>query len=255
VEVGKVAQARKAKDGLSGYIRALVAAAVRAFQPQGSADTFDVGAAEVGLLPLARKDQLRALRGFNSMLEAKDPGTMGHSRRVELHALRIGAQMGLSVPALEDLRLAASLHDIGKVGLPDHILNKPSDLTDNEFARVREHSGVGAAMLAQLGGYEVIDGIRHHHERWDGTGYPAQLAGDEIPMFARIIAVADTFDAITSSRPYRSQAGREVAVKVLMEESGRQFDPDCVHAFLMSLPPRIVVTTDDDTFTISTGSR
>jgi putative nucleotidyltransferase with HDIG domain len=255
VEVGKVAQARKAKGGLKGNIRVLVAAATRAFQPRPKADLFEIDPDHAPLVPLKRKDQLRVLRGFNGVLEAKDPGTMGHSRRVEFHAIRIGAYLGLNAAALQDLRLAATLHDIGKVGLPDHILNKPSDLTANEYARVREHAGVGAAMLAQLGSYEVIDGVRHHHERWDGTGYPTQLAGEEIPLFARIIAVADTYDAITSTRPYRSQSGREVGVKILMEEAGKQLDPDCVHAFLMTLPPRIVVTTDNDTFTISTGSR
>ncbi|MGH2807854.1 MAG: HD-GYP domain-containing protein [Actinomycetota bacterium] len=241
-----------ANKGISERIRGLVAAVLGFFR---RTHDIDVHAADAGLSGLTRKERLRVLRGFNDVLEAKDAGTMGHSRRVELHAVRMGTQMGLNASALEDLRLAAVLHDIGKVGLPDHILNKPSELTASEFARVREHAGVGAAMLADLGSYEVIDGVRHHHERWDGTGYPAQLAGDEIPLFARIIAVADTYDAVTSARPYRSQAGRDVGVKILMEESGRQLDPDCVHAFLMTLPPRVVVTTGDDTFSITVGSR
>ncbi|MEA2453720.1 MAG: hypothetical protein QOG04_2430 [Actinomycetota bacterium] len=186
--------------------------------------------------------QLKVLHELNDALEAKDPYTRGHSERVERHVYRTAAAMGLSVHDLQELRMAAALHDIGKIRVPDRIIRKPGKLTAEERAVMEEHSVVGAWMLSHVASADVIGAVRHHHERWDGKGYPDGLAGTDIPLYARIIAVCDTFDAITSTRPYRARAERERAITVLKEETASQFDPMAVEAFLNALPAKVPVT-------------
>ena len=190
---------------------------------------------------ISPEDQLEVLKDLNGALEAKDPYTHGHSQRVERHSYRTAAAMGLSVETIEELRLAAALHDVGKIRVPDRILRKPSRLTSDERTIVEEHVVVGAWMVASVGSADVVGAVRHHHERWDGRGYPDGLAGTDIPLFARLIAVADAYDAITSTRPYRVSAGREHAVSVLRSEAGTQFDPMIVNAFIDALPVRLPV--------------
>jgi hypothetical protein len=190
---------------------------------------------------ISPEHQLEVLHDLNGALEAKDPYTHGHSQRVERHAFRTAAAMGLSVSAIEELRLAAALHDVGKIRVPDRILRKPTNLTPEERSVVEDHVVVGAWMVSSVGSADVISAVRHHHERWDGRGYPDGLAGADIPLYARMIAVADAYDAITSTRPYRVSANREHAVSVLQREAGSQFDPMIVNAFVEALPVRLPV--------------
>lgn len=190
---------------------------------------------------ISREEQMRVLRDLTAALESKDPYTHGHSRRVERHVLRTGAAMGLSVEQIEELRKAAALHDVGKIRVPDRVLRKPGQLTIEERALVEEHVVVGAWMVSSVGDADVISGVRHHHERWDGRGYPDGLMGVEIPLYSRIIAVADAYDAMTSTRPYRASFGRDKAVDVLWAEAGIQFDPMVVEAFVAALPTRATV--------------
>ncbi len=186
-------------------------------------------------------EQLRVLKDLTEALEAKDPYTHGHSQRVERHSYRTAAAMGLSASDLEDVRKAAALHDVGKIRVSDRILRKDGPLTSEERKMIEEHSVVGAWMVSSVGNADVIAAVRHHHEHWDGSGYPDGLAGSNIPLFARIIAVADAYDAINSSRPYRASCGRERAVEVLRAEAGTQFDPKVVECFLSAMPTRLPV--------------
>lgn len=213
-------------------------------------DRLDEGAALLGLdrsghptqpVKISPAHQLEVLQDLNAALEAKDPYTHGHSQRVERHSYRTAAAMGLSVDAIEELRLAAALHDVGKIRIPDRVLRKPGRLTRAEREIVEEHVVVGAWMVSSVGSVDVVSSVRHHHERWDGRGYPDGLVSTDIPLFARIIAVADAYDAITSTRPYRVSAGREHAVAILRAEAGTQFDAMIVNSFIDALPVRLPV--------------
>ena len=174
-------------------------------------------------------------------IDARDPYTHGHTERVTQYALTIADEL-LDIPEAqaynnfkETLHVAALLHDVGKIGVPDSILNKKSQLTKEEYEKVKEHSVTGAAILypiRELG--DIAKEVRAHHERFDSGGYPDGLRGEEIPFIARIIAVADTFDAITSDRPYRQKKMAEIAVQIIKENSGTQFDPLVVSAFLLA---------------------
>jgi len=171
------------------------------------------------------------LRRMSALLEARDPYTHGHSRRVARHSERIARELGLPPEQVARVRAAALVHDIGKINTPRSILTKPERLTEEEFALVKRHPGDGAAMVAAVGDAELSSIVRSHHERIDGTGYPDGLAGADIPIGARIIAVADTFDAITSTRPYRNPRTHKQALDVLRGEAGTQLDADAVAAF------------------------
>jgi HD-GYP domain-containing protein (c-di-GMP phosphodiesterase class II) len=172
-------------------------------------------------------------------IDARDPYTHGHTQRVTAYCLIIAEEMQHSpeVQAFDNFRetlhISALLHDIGKIGIPDNILNKKDKLTPQEFAKIREHPAIGATILypiRELG--MVLGGVRSHQERFDGTGYPDRLKGKQIPLLARIIAVADTFDAITTIRPYKDKRSAEDAASEITRCSGNQFDPDVVEAFL-----------------------
>lgn len=178
-------------------------------------------------------DEQRAdlLARLASALEARDPYTHGHSRRVARHASSIAKRMGLSPEEIAKVRTAAAMHDVGKVKTPIAVLQKEGKLTDEEFDVIKRHPGEGAAMVSMLRDDELTAMVRHHHERLDGTGYPQRLGGDAIPIGARIIAVADTFDAITSTRAYRSAHAHKSALDILHSEAGTQLDPDAVKAF------------------------
>lgn len=183
-------------------------------------------------------EQLQVLHELAAALESKDPYTRGHSRRVERHSFKTGVAMGLPFEDVEALRMSASLHDVGKIRIPNSVLHKPGRLTAEERAQIEEHPGLGAQMVASMGDQQVIDAVRHHHERWDGRGYPEGKAGEEIPLFSRVIAVADSYDAIRSNRSYRRGTSRDEAVQILKKESGHQFDVEVVTAFLTTLPAR-----------------
>lgn len=190
---------------------------------------------------ISAEEQFQVLKDLTAALESKDPYTHGHSQRVERHAYRTAAAMGLSADDIEDLRKAAALHDVGKIRVPDRILRKAGPLTPEERTVVEEHSVVGAWMVSSVGNADVIAAVRHHHERWDGMGYPDGLAGTDVPLFARVIAVADAYDAITSTRPYRASSGRDEAVDALRDGAGSHFDPDVVETFIQSLPSRVPI--------------
>ncbi len=174
---------------------------------------------------------LEALIDLSDLLEARDARTYGHSQRVTRHAERIATVMGLPPAEVAKVRTAAALHDIGKLHTPRSILNKPGRLTDSEFALIKRHPVDGAVMTSGIGDPEISAMIRHHHERLDGRGYPDGLSGEDIPVGARIISVADTFDAITSNRTYRRASHHKRALDVLAAEAGKQLDGDAVAAF------------------------
>lgn len=193
---------------------------------------FDRTGRPVGQVNLTVEEQLKVLHQLNDALETKDPYTHGHSRRVEKHCYRMGMQLSLGDKELEDLRLAAALHDVGKVAVPDEILRKPGRLDPPEVEVMNQHPIVGERMVQDIRNATIINAIRHHHEAFGGGGYPDGIAGQEIPIFSRIIAVADTYDAMTSTRPYRTGMPRKKAVTIITEEKGHQFDPVVVDAFL-----------------------
>lgn len=187
------------------------------------------GPARDQLTPARRAELLQQLA---DALDAQDAYLNGHSRRVARHVEKIARRMGLSGEEVAKLRAAAAIHDVGKLHVPRPLIDKPGRLTDDEFAQIKRHAAEGAAMVSAIGDPELTGIVRHHHERIDGRGYPDRLAGDQIPLGARIVAVADTFDAITSPRPYRPPARHRDALQTLRECSGTQLDPDAVRAFL-----------------------
>lgn len=165
-------------------------------------------------------------------IEKRDPYTGGHTRRVMNYSYTIGKAMGLSKKELDDLRLASILHDIGKIGVRDDILMKEARLTAEENKKMTKHSTYGAEILAHIRQLkDIIPGVRGHHERIDGKGYPDNLRSSDIPLIARIIAVADTFDAMTSDRPYRKAHSPDAALRELTKCSGKQFDAEIVVVF------------------------
>ena len=173
------------------------------------------------------------VRAIADALEAKDEHVHGHSRRVRSYAAFLGRQMGLGEEALEHLSLAAFLHDIGKISVPDRILLKPGSLTHEETALVRHHARRGARMLTGIVALEgAADAVLHHHEHFDGTGYPDGLSGERIPLLSRIILVADAYDAMTSPRPFRDALTHEGAITRLSEGAGTRFDPEVVRTFI-----------------------
>jgi len=173
------------------------------------------------------------LYAFVTALEVRDLYTRKHSTRVAKYAHMIAEEMGCTEEELDIIRFAGSLHDIGKIGIRDDILLKPGQLTDEEYEKIKEHPVIGADIISKLGLWDremVI--IRHHHERFDGKGYPDGLKGDEIPKLSRILCVADSFDAIDSDRAYRKKMGKNEVFDIIKENSGTQFDPEVVNAFL-----------------------
>ena len=182
-----------------------------------------------GNLDPARQAEL--LEQLASALEARDPYTYGHSRRVARYSALIAKRMKLPQEKVAKIRTAAAVHDVGKIIVPRAVLNKPGKLTDEEFAAIQRHAEHSALMVCGMGDDELTEIVRHHHERLDGTGYPAGIAGEEVPLGSRIIAVADTFDALTSSRPYRSAKSHKTAMDILQKEAGTQLDPAAVRAF------------------------
>lgn len=172
-----------------------------------------------------------------SAIDAKDRYTCSQIRRVRIYAEGLARAVGLEGAEFQAVSTGAMLHDIGKLGVPDHILCKPGKLTPDEYRRCQEHVGIGAQILAQVQfPFPVVDVVLTHHERWDGRGYPRGLKGEEIPIGGRIIAIADVFDALTSNRPYRRAMSHEDALLVLESESGKAFDPHLVQLFSAIFP-------------------
>jgi putative two-component system response regulator len=180
-----------------------------------------------------RASFFNAITALAYALEAKDVYTSGHSQRVTEISVAIAKHLGLDKENIEKIRLAGLVHDIGKIGVREAVLNKPGSLSDEEFEHVRLHSVTGERILQPIvDDGEILKAVRHHHERYDGTGYPDGLKGEQIPQLARIIAVADTFDAMTSERPYRKALTKDVACAEVERCRGTQFDPEAADAFL-----------------------
>lgn len=178
---------------------------------------------------------LRSAHALATAVEAKDEYTAGHATRVTEYALTLAEVTGGIDPAR--LRLAGDLHDVGKIGVPDHVLNKPEHLNEEEYDLIKKHPVTGARILEPLVDDPLVLGVvRSHHERWDGHGYPDGLKGEEIPFAARVLAVADTLDAMTSHRAYRAALPWDTAVGEIRRYSGRQFDPRVVSAFEAAMP-------------------
>lgn len=182
---------------------------------------------------------LNSIRMLAAAIDAKDPYTRGHSERVARISLAMGKHYGLDKKNLLNLRISALLHDVGKIGIDDRILRKPGALTDDEFAVMKTHPQKGAAIMSgvtQLS--DMIPGMKYHHERWAGGGYPEGLRGEEIPLQARIIAVADTFDAMTTNRPYQKAMDLSYVVEKIRSFGGTRFDPKVVEAFTAAVRAR-----------------
>jgi putative nucleotidyltransferase with HDIG domain len=194
---------------------------------------------EVGVLNQTRVTKrlfLGAIKSLSSALEAKDNYTKGHSVRVSRVAAEIARALGVGRDEMRRIRLAGRLHDIGKIGVREEVLSKPSALTDAEYKHVQTHPLVGERILAPtLIDAETVRIVRHHHERYGGGGYPDGLAGSAIPLGARVLAVADAFDALSSDRPYRSRLNHEEALTVLREGAGSQWQPTLVEALAQNV--------------------
>jgi putative nucleotidyltransferase with HDIG domain len=173
------------------------------------------------------------LIGLTKALDARDRETEDHSVRVQSLAVSLGMDMGLSKPELKALKHGALLHDIGKIGVKDGILLKRGPLDDNEWQEMRQHPQIGAQIIQAIPYlHDALPVIAFHQERWDGSGYPARLRGKEIPMVARIFAVVDVYDALTSDRPYRKALSSEEAFEYLEKQAGVHFDPEIVTRFI-----------------------
>jgi HD-GYP domain-containing protein (c-di-GMP phosphodiesterase class II) len=171
------------------------------------------------------------IRALTAAVDAKDPYTSGHSERVARIAVRLGEQLGMSPNQRGDLYLTGLLHDIGKIGVDDAVLKKPGPLTPEEYRQIQAHVEIGVHILSGLKKLtHLLPGVRHHHESLDGSGYPSRLVGDAIPLEARILAVADSFDAMSSTRPYRRRLGLAQIDDILRSGSGRQWDPSVIDA-------------------------
>ncbi|HEX6087399.1 MAG TPA: HD domain-containing phosphohydrolase [Thermoanaerobaculia bacterium] len=176
---------------------------------------------------------LNSVRMLAAAIDAKDPYTRGHSERVARYSIGIGKNLGLPDKEMRDLRISALLHDVGKIGIDDRILRKPGALSEDEFEVMKQHPAKGAAIMsgvAQL--IDIIPGMKYHHEKWSGGGYPDNLEGEQIPMQARIVAIADTFDAMTTNRPYQKAMELGYVVEKIKSFAGTRFDPRVVDAFV-----------------------
>jgi HD-GYP domain-containing protein (c-di-GMP phosphodiesterase class II) len=174
-----------------------------------------------------------ALSALVSAIDAKDPYTRGHSQRVALLSRQIAEAAGLSAGEVKQAHIAGLVHDVGKIGVPESILRKQGRLDDDEFAQIKEHPETGFRILRDIPQFApVLGGVRHHHERYDGLGYPHGISGESIPLLARVIAIADTFDAMSSTRTYRSARPRPQVLAEIARCAGNQLDPALVPVFL-----------------------
>ena len=200
-----------------------------------------------------RFDELESLyssmvQAMGRAIEAKDRYTQEHIARVVAMSLAIGKRLSLSEEKLRTLEVGAALHDIGKIAIPDTVLNKPGKLTNEEFELIKEHAALGSDILQPVPfPPEVVEAVRHHHEKWDGTGYPDKLAGEKIPLMARIVAVADVYDALTSDRPYRAAWSHEKAMTFMSSQVGTHFNAEIFAAFeeAMAADPELRSKAED----------
>jgi putative nucleotidyltransferase with HDIG domain len=180
-----------------------------------------------------RNVYVNTIQLLNRTMEAKDSYTSGHAARVQEYAVSLAKEIGMSERKIENIRKAAILHDIGKIGIDDSILKKSGSLTAAEYSMIKQHPVIGAEILKDVDFLkEITEIIRHHHERYDGKGYPDGLKGDAIPIEAAILAIADVYDAMTSNRPYRSAMEKDVALREIRQNAGTQFDPILADKFV-----------------------
>ena len=176
---------------------------------------------------------LESIQTLRYTVEAKDTYTRGHSDRVSEFSVLIGKYLGLPEPDLDTLRIGGLFHDIGKIGVPDAILQKDAKLTDDEYSQIKQHPNIGVHILSHAKIFQnILPIVEHHHERYDGKGYPSKLAGENIPYLARITSVADSFDAMSSRRSYRDSLPLDVIKEEFRKNSGTQFDPKIADVFL-----------------------
>lgn len=184
----------------------------------------------------ASRVHLATVEALATAIDARDQVGVGHVQRTQIYAVGIGRQLGLSEDELKALNTGALLHDIGKLAVPDHILNKPGRLTPAEMEKIKIHAAVGASILEKVDfPYPVVPTVKYHHEMWDGNGYPEGLKGDQIPLTARILCVADAYDTLRGARPYRAAISRDDARRFVLTGAGTQFDPKIVDIFLRNL--------------------
>lgn len=194
----------------------------------------------IRLLLQSNQLTLGTLHVMSSAIDARDSYTQGHSERVARLSFELAEIYGLSTEACQEIYLSGILHDIGKIGIPDHVLLKNGSLTEEEYKVIQQHPQIGYRIVEQLGHLQfVLPGILYHHERWDGAGYPHGLRGESIPLMARIMAVADAFDAMTSSRPYRSAMPVENALSIVRSGSNHQWDAQAVECFEIWIKKRL----------------
>lgn len=187
------------------------------------------------------------IRTLAAAIDAKDPYTRGHSERVSSYSMAIARHLDLGAEEVFQVRIAAILHDVGKLGIREAILNKPGGLTDDEFTIMKQHPEIGSQIMAPIRALkDIIPGIRNHHETWDGRGYPDGLKGEEIPLVARIIGAADTFDAMTTTRPYQQAATLEYVLGKMTAMSGTRFAPPVVRALLAAVEAGDITPPDSD---------
>ncbi len=187
-----------------------------------------------------------AVTALANAIEAKDVPTEQHCQRLAVLAVRLGAAVGLAPPALDAVAYGGLLHDVGKIGVPDHVLAKPGPLSDDEWALVRRHPEIGERICAPLASFAVLGPIvRHHHERWDGRGYPDGLRAGASPLGARIVGLVDAFDAMSHDRPYRAALSVEAVADEVMRCAGRQFDPDLSALFVETMARQPAVESSE----------
>jgi putative nucleotidyltransferase with HDIG domain len=192
-----------------------------------------------------RQVNLETVQALAAAIEAKDPYTKGHSERVAQYAVAIAREMGLPEDEIEIIQYAALLHDIGKIGISEQILNKPAKLSEEEFERIKTHPVIGSLIVERIKFLsKASDLIKYHHERLEGTGYPSGLKSGEIPRGAKILSVADVFDALTSDRPYRKAWSIDSTVKKMIDDTGKEFDPEIVNALIRVLKREGRIKTD-----------
>lgn len=185
---------------------------------------------------------LEATQAFVQAIDEKDEYTNGHSLRVSVYSVLLAQSLGWNPDKIEHLRLAALLHDIGKIGVPDMILNKPNKLTEDEYEIIKSHTKKGGKILHKLSSLKDAETVAlYHHERYDGTGYPGKLSGKNIPEFVRVVTIADSFDAMTTNRVYRHKMNKEYVIQQIKDNSGKQFDPEYIKEFIKLIELGIIV--------------
>lgn len=213
---------------------------LKPFEPEELTNIVDLGikkfhlaSSKMAILKDLKELFYKTIKSISSALDSKDPYTHGHSLRVTLYSLILAKEMGFDEKLLEEIETAGLLHDIGKIAIPQNILCKPGKLTDEEFAVMKSHPNNSERLILSVKKLAGISSwLKAHHERWDGKGYPDGLKGDEIPLSSRIVAIADTYDAMTSTRSYRKALDHEVAIEEIKRCSGSQFDPNLAGKFI-----------------------